>query len=107
MLIVLSNLIFPGDRMDIHKNARLTVRGRGALVKTVLLYRRTLNSAAAEFKVRGRTAGQGVGLSHGVGHTGLRAPSSAPHPFYRPVPLVLAQRVERLRGQRWTGCRIA
>jgi transposase InsO family protein len=107
MLIVLSNLILPGDRMDIHKNARLTVHGREALVKTVLLHRRTLNSAAAEFKVSARTAAKWVRRYQGEGSAGLRDRSSRPHRFYRPVPLALAQRVEQLRRQRWTGCRIA
>jgi transposase len=42
--------------MDIHKNARLTFVRREQLAELVILQGRTLNSAAAEFKVCARTA---------------------------------------------------
>jgi hypothetical protein len=42
--------------MDIHKNARLTFVRREQLAELVILQRKTLNSAAAEFKVCVRTA---------------------------------------------------
>jgi transposase len=42
--------------MDIHKNARLTLVRREQLAEFVVLQGKTLNSAAAEFKVCARTA---------------------------------------------------
>lgn len=54
MLLVVGNLIYPRGRMDIHKNARRTLHGREALVKTVVHQGSTLNSAAAEFRVGAR-----------------------------------------------------
>ena len=42
--------------MDIHKHARLTLRRRQALVRTVLIRKVTLNAAGAEFKVGARTS---------------------------------------------------
>ena len=93
--------------MDIHKNARLTLRGREALVKSVLERGLTLNSAAAECNVSRRTAAKWVGRFGTEGAAGLRDRSSRPHHLYRPTPARLIQRVEHLRRQRWTGCRIA
>jgi len=107
MLIVLSNHINPGDRMDIHKNARLTLRGREALVKTVLIRGVTLNSAAAEFKVTARTAAKWVRRYQTDGIAALHDRSSRPLRFYRPTSAALIEQVEKLRRQRWTGCRIA
>ena len=93
--------------MDIHKNARLTWRGREALAHRVLLEGVTLNSAAAEFKVSARTAAKWVRRYHAEGARGLQDRSSRPQRFYRPTPAVLVEQVETLRRQRWTGCRIA
>ena len=107
MLIVLSNQIRPGDRMDIHKNARLTLRGREALVKMVLCNGVNLNSAAAEFKVSARTAAKWVRRYQAEGSPGLRDRSSRPHRFYRPTSPLRIDQVVALRRQRWTGCRIA
>ena len=107
MLIVLSNQIFPGDRMDIHKNARLTVYGREALAKMGTAPGVTLNSAAAEFKVSAHTAAKWVRRYRSEGATGLRDRSSRPHHFRQPTSAILIQQVETLRRQRWTGCRIA
>ncbi len=42
--------------MDIHKNARLTLHSREQLAQSVLHQGKTLNSAAAEFKVSVPTA---------------------------------------------------
>ena len=93
--------------MDIHKNARLTLHGREALVRTVLNRGVTLNSAAAEFKVSARTAAKWVRRYQFEGSAGLRDRSSRPQRFYRPTSPILIEQVETLRRQRWTGCRIA
>jgi len=107
MLIVLSNHIVPGGRMDIHKNARLTPHGREALAIRGTTPGVTLNSAAAEFKVSARTAAKWVRRYQADGRAGLRDRSSRPHRFRRPTPPPLIEQVETLRRQRWTGCRIA
>jgi transposase InsO family protein len=64
--------------MDIHKNARLTLRSREALVETViggLGFRR----AAASFRVTPKTATQRVRRYQSEGVAGLRDRSSRPH----------------------------
>jgi transposase InsO family protein len=107
MLIVLSNPIVPGGRMDIHKNARLTLYGREALARRGTTPGVTLNSAAAEFKVSARTAAKWVRRFQAYGRAGLLDRSSRPHRFYRPTSSSLVEQVQTLRRQRWTGCRIA
>src|ERR1700722_16727062 len=107
MLIVSSNRSFRGDRMDIHKNARLTWHGREALAKMASTPGMTLKAAAAAFKVSARTAAKLVHRYRQQGAMGLYDHSSRPHRFRRPTPPSLMEQVETLRRQRWTGCRIA
>jgi transposase InsO family protein len=107
MLIVLSNQTFPGGRMDIHKNARLTLHGREALARMGTTPGVALNAAAAAFKVSARTATKWVRRYQAEGRDGLHDRSSRPRRFYRPTPPSLIEQVEILRRQRWTGCRIA
>jgi transposase InsO family protein len=107
MLIVSSNQIFPGDPMDIHKNARLMLYGREALAKMGTTPGVTLNAAAAAFKVSAHTAAKWVRRYEAQGRAGLHDRSSRPRRFYRPTPVALIEQVETLRRQRWTGCRIA
>src|ERR1019366_8148945 len=64
--------------MDIHKNARLTLRSREALVETViggLAFRR----AAASFRVTPKTVAKWVRRYQSEGAAGLRDRSSRPH----------------------------
>jgi len=93
--------------MDIHKNARLTLHGREALAKRVLIDRVTLNSAAAEFKVSARTAAKWVRRYRFDGSRGLPDRSSRPQRLYRPTSPAKREQVIALRRQRRTGCRIA
>jgi transposase InsO family protein len=44
---------------------------------------------------------------HDEGPAGLVDRSSRPHRLYRPTPQPIAERIERLRRQRWTGKQIA
>jgi transposase len=64
--------------MDIHKNARLTLRSREALVETVL---RGLacSRAAASFRVTSKTAAKWVRRYQSEGVAGLHDRSSRPH----------------------------
>ncbi len=57
--------------MDIHKNARLTFIRREQLAEYVILQGRTLNSAAAEFKVSARTAAKWTHRFRQKGPVGL------------------------------------
>jgi transposase InsO family protein len=93
--------------MDIHKNARLTLYSREQLAQRVLLDQLTLNSAAAEFKVSAKTAAKWVRRYRQDGPSGLHDRSSRPLHLHRPTPVEIVGRVEVLRRQRWTGCRIA
>jgi transposase InsO family protein len=75
------------DRMNIHKNARLTPFGRERLVMAVV--RKWVARFAAE------------------GREGLQGRSSRPHRLYRPTPSTIVEQVEALRRPRWTGKQIA
>ena len=93
--------------MGIHKNARLTFIRREQLIRQVILERRTLNSAAAEFKVCARTAAKWVRRYRQEGLAGLCDRSSRPHGSPRRTADAVVQQVEQLRRQRLTGMHIA
>jgi transposase InsO family protein len=93
--------------MDIHKNARLTLRSREELVKLVRFQGWTVKAAAAAFTVSPKTAGKWVGRSQAENGSNLYDRSSRPHHLRKPTSPELIQQVEQLRRQRWTGCRIA
>jgi transposase InsO family protein len=93
--------------MDLHQNARLTLRSREALVKKVLFEKLTLNAAAAAFNVSPQTAGKWVRRYRGEGAAGLRDRSSRPRRLRWATPPHLIDEVVRLRYQRWAGSRIA
>lgn len=93
--------------MDIHKNARLTFIRREQLVQHVLLRKMTLKAAAAAFHVCDRTAAKWTRRYQQEGTAGLQDRSSRPHRSPRRTGEALAQRVEQLRRQRFTGLHIA
>jgi len=64
--------------MDIHKNARLTLRSREALVETVI-GGMTCSRAAASFHVTPKTAAKWVRRFQSEGAAGLHDRSSRPH----------------------------
>jgi CRP-like cAMP-binding protein len=74
--------------MNVHKNARLTPRGR-------------------EWIVCPRTVRKWVARYRAESASGLKDRSSRPHRLYRPTPCDLVAQVESLRRQRFTGTRIA
>ena len=92
--------------MDCHQNARLTPRGRAALVEAVEAGL-TAKRAAARFAVSAKTAAKWVGRYRSEGLAGLQDRSSRPHRLRRPTPPATAALVEALRRERWTGQRIA
>jgi transposase InsO family protein len=93
--------------MDIHKNARLTFIRREQLAQCVLLQQMTLGAAAAAFHVTSRTAAKWTRRYRQEGPAGLEDRSSRPHRCPRRTGEGLAQRVEQLRRQRFTGLHIA
>jgi transposase InsO family protein len=94
------------DRMNIHKNARLTPLGRERIVKEVLSGQ-TPEAAARAAGVCPRTVRKWVRRFQAEGIEGLNDRSSRPHRLHRPTPIAIVERVEALRRQRWTGKQIA
>jgi len=92
--------------MNIHKNARLTVRRRQELVEHVAAGC-PVKRAAREFAISARTARKWWVRYRDEGVAGLMDRSSRPHvsPAATPGRLQLAAKV--LRWQRWTGAQIA
>jgi transposase InsO family protein len=86
--------------MDIHQNARLTLRSREALVLYVLQEGFTRKAAAAAFRVSAKTVTKWVGRFQREGLAGLRDRSSRPHRSPRRVLDALQQRVIELRRER-------
>jgi transposase InsO family protein len=93
--------------MDIHQNARLTLRSREALALYVLKEGFTRKAAAAAFRVSARTVGKWVGRYQQQGQAGLRDRSSRPHRSPRRVVESVQRRVVELRLQRKEAYRIA
>ena len=93
--------------MDYHQNARLTVRSREQMARTVLARGCTLKAAAAAFNVSAKTAAKWVARYRIAGAAGLVDRSSRPHQLRRPTPSHLVDAVAGLRRERWAGCRIA
>jgi len=92
--------------MDIHKNARLTPRGRARLVNMVA-GGQTPQAAGEAVGVCPRTVRKWVRRCKEEGLAGLRDRSSRPHRLHRPTPQATVDRIEMLRRQRLTGKTIA
>ena len=93
--------------MNYHHHARLTVRGREVLCRSVVEGRLSLCEAAAEHRISRQTAAKWVRRYREVGVGGLRDRSSRPQRLRQPTSPELVTRVESLRRERWTGHRIA
>ncbi len=93
--------------MDYHHHARLTIHSREQLAKCVVEGGLSLNSAAAEFKLSRQSAAKWVRRYRQSGVAALRDRSWRPHQSPRSTSTELANRVQALRRERWTGVRIA
>lgn len=93
--------------MNIHKNARLTPRGREKLVEAVLIRRRPKAAVARAFGVSTHTVLKWVRRFESEGVQGLADRSSRPHRLMRATALAKACRIERLRRRRLTYTQIA
>src|SRR4029077_11511042 len=96
----------PEDRMDIHKNARLTVHGRERIVRQGMSGQ-TPKARAIAAGVLPRTIRKWVARYRAEGVAGLHDRSSRPHRLRQPTPDDVMGQIGRLRRQRWTGKQIA
>jgi transposase InsO family protein len=92
--------------MNVHKNARLTPRGREWIVSQAASGQ-TLQAIAGAVGVCPRTVRKWVRRHQSEGLMGLADRSSRPHRLYRPTPQAVVERIEALRRQRLTGQAIA
>ena len=92
--------------MDIHKNARLTPRGREHMLSMVL-GGQTPQAVAAAVGVCPRTVRKWLRRFREEGLAGLQDRSSRPHKLRQPTPQPAIDRIEALRRQRLTGQAIA
>jgi transposase InsO family protein len=92
--------------MNVHKNARLTPRGREHLVRAIVSGQ-SPEAAARAASVCPRTARKWLARFLVEGVEGLQDRSSRPRRLRKPTPQAVVMRVEALRRQRWTGKQIA
>src|SRR6476620_4143181 len=92
--------------MNMHKNARLTPRGRERIVRQVESGQ-TTEAVAEAAGVCPRTVRKWVDRYRRAGLAGLQDRSSRPHRLHRPTPRTVVEEIERLRRQRRTGKQIA
>ncbi len=92
--------------MNVHKNARLTPRGRERIVRQVQSGQ-TPKAVALAAGVCPRTVRKWVDRYRREGLAGLSDRSSRPHRLHQPTPQGVVEQVEGLRRQRRTGHQIA
>src|SRR5262249_61704116 len=92
--------------MNMHKNARLTPRGRERIVRQVESGQ-TPEAVAEAAGVCSRTVRKWVDRYRREGLAGLQDRSSRPHRLHQPTPQAVIEKVERPRRQLWTGKQIA
>src|ERR1700754_2443623 len=98
---------FAEDRMDTHKNARLTPKGREGMVLAVVEGGLSKTAAARRFNTTPKTVGKWVERFRAEGVNGLRDRSSKPLSSPGQTPAATCTEVEALRRQRHTGKQIA
>jgi transposase InsO family protein len=93
--------------MDVHKNARLTPKGREAMVRAVVDGGLAKAAAARQFNTTAKTVAKWVARFRAEGVAGLHDRSSRPHSSTSQTPQATCAAVEALRRQRYTGQEIA
>jgi len=101
-----ASAILEKDRMNVHKNARLTPRGRERIVELVASGQ-TPKAVGEAVGVCPRTVRKWAERHRREGLAGLQDRSSRPHRLHRPTPQMIVERIEALRRQRWMGKQIA
>lgn len=92
--------------MDIHKNARLTPKGRAEVVRRVL-GGQAPSVVAGAFGTTAKTVRKWLVRYGAEGASGLNDRSSRPRRLRQPTPPEKLERVVALRRERWTGKQIA
>ncbi len=95
------------DRMNVHKNARTTVRSRAELVRRVLEEGQPVKTVALAFGVDVKTVYKWVERFEAAGPKGLEDRSSRPRRLREPTPAETVERIIALRRERRTGEQIA
>jgi transposase-like protein len=98
---------FAENRMDSHKNARLTPKGREAMVRAVVDSGLSHAAAARQFNTTPKTVAKWVERFRTQGVDGLRDRSSRPLSSPGQTAPATCAAVETLRRQRHTGKQIA
>jgi transposase InsO family protein len=93
--------------MNIHKNARLTAKGREQMVRSVLEGGLSRAAAARQYNTTSKTVGKWVARFVAEGTEGLKDRSSRPASSPRQTPSATCAAVEALRRQRYPGKQIA
>jgi transposase len=93
--------------MDTHKNARLTPKGREAMVRAVVDDGLSKASAARRFNTTAKTVAEWVERFRALGVEGLHDHSSKPLSSPSQTPQATCAAIEVLRRQRYTGKQIA
>jgi len=92
--------------MNVHKNARLTARGREWIVAQAVRGQRP-KAISEAVGVCPRTVCKWLKRYEAEGLAGLQDKSSRPHRLYRPTPQAFIDRIAALRRERLTGKAIA
>jgi transposase InsO family protein len=93
--------------MNVHNNARLTPRGREAMVRAVVNDGLSQADVARAFNTTPKTVGKWVARFREGGAEALRDRSSRPLSMPSQTPIAVCERVEALRRQRRTQAAIA
>jgi len=93
--------------VDVHKNAKLTPRGREAMVRRVVEHGLGLRSAAREFGVDTKVVRRWLARYREAGSAGLVDRSHRPHRMPMRTPAAIERRVVELRYRRVTAAAIA
>jgi transposase InsO family protein len=93
--------------MNVHKNARLTPRGREAMVRSVIIEGATKAEAAQRFNSTPKTVAKWVRRFRAEGRAGLSDRSSRPHSLPSQTPSATCDAVEALRRKRYSQAAIA
>src|SRR6478672_10825812 len=97
----------PEDRMDTHKNAPLTPKGREVMVRSVIEGGLSKAAAAGQFNTTPKTVAKWVKRFRAEGADGLLDRSSRPHSLPSQTPPATSAAIGALRHQRYTGKQIA
>jgi transposase InsO family protein len=93
--------------MNVHKNARLTAKGREQMVRSVLEGGLSRAAAARQYHTTAKTVAKWVARFVSEGNEGLKDRSSRPASSPRQTPSATCAAVEALRRQRYPGKQIA